>query len=410
MTHCLSPLPYGRQTIEDDDIAAVTAALQSGWLTSGPTTERFETAFAEAVGARHAIACSSGTAALHLTAAALRLEPGDAVIVPAVTFVATANAVRYVGAEVVFADVDPATGLMRPSDAEKALRIARARGLEPRALFPVHLAGQACEMPAMRALADRERLVVVEDACHAIGTAYEAASGDWARVGSCRHSTFTVFSMHPVKTITMGEGGVVTSNDPRLATTLRRLRNHGVERDHARFANAALAGDDEGGMNPWYHEFPELGFNYRASEINCALGLSQLGKLERFVGARRALVSRYEQELERLAPIVRPIARVPGCRTAWHLMAVHIDFASAGIGRAQLMRALSAEGIATQVHYIPVPWQPYYRERYGSAALPGAAAWYARCLSLPLFPTMSDADVVRVVSALKDALEGRTSR
>lgn len=394
-----SPLPYGRHSIDDDDIAAVAACLRSDWLTGGPMVDRFEAAFAAAVGARHAIVCSSGTAALHLACLALRLEPGDAVIVPAVTFVATANAVRLTGAEVVFADVDPETALMRPADLENAVVRAREAGHRLRAVIPVHLAGQVVDLAAIRAIADRHRIDVIEDGCHALGAQY-AVGAATVPVGACASSRMTVFSLHPVKSITMGEGGVVTTNVDTDAAMLRRLRNHGVVREGAQLVERGLADDRRGGTNPWYHEFPEVGLNYRASDLNCALGLSQLGKLHRFIGRRRSLASAYREALADLAPLVRPIPQVAGCNSAWHLLVVLIDFAAARTQRADLMRALAERGIATQVHYIPVPWQPCYRRRYGLVELPGAAGYYGRCLSLPLFPAMSEADVDRVVAGL----------
>ena len=230
-------LPYGRQFIEDDDVAAVEAVLRSDWLTCGPVVERLEAAFAEAVGAAEAVVCSSGTAALHLAGLALDLAPGDAVVVPAITFAATANAQRFCGAEVVFADVDPATGLMTPD--HLALAVARAidGGWRPKAVVPVHLNGQVCDMPEIASLAAELGLGVVEDACHAIGAEYRAADGRQLRVGACSHAVMTVFSLHPVKTATMGEGGVVTTNDSKTAARLRRLRTHGIARDPGAFVN-----------------------------------------------------------------------------------------------------------------------------------------------------------------------------
>jgi len=392
-------LPYGRQTVEDDDIAAVTQALRGDFLTTGPLVDRFEAAFAQRVGARFAVVCSSGTAAQHLTTLAMDLKPGAGAIVPAVTFLSTANAARYVGAEVIFADVAPDTGLM---EAEH-LRAALASAKDATAVFPVHLGGQCADMQAICDVARQNGLSVVEDACHAIGTTYETRAGEAVAVGTCAHSDMAVFSLHPVKTITMGEGGVITTNDPELAARLKRLRSHGMVRDAAFFVNSELAMDATGEANPWYYEMGEIGFNYRAPDINCALGLSQLSKLDRFVAARRALVDHYDRRLATLSPLVKPLSRT-ACMPGWHLYVALIDFQSAGMERAEFMAKLRERGVGSQVHYIPVHLQPYYRGRYGDAELPGAMAYYSRCLSLPLFPTMRDDDVDRVIDTLGELL------
>jgi UDP-4-amino-4,6-dideoxy-N-acetyl-beta-L-altrosamine transaminase len=392
-------LPYGRQLIEDDDIAAVVEVLRGDTLTTGPATESFDRLLAETVGAGHGVSCANGTAALHLAALALGLGPGDWVAVPAVTFLATANAARFVGADVLFTDVDPETGLMRPEDLEQAL--ATAGGRRVKAVFPVHLAGQSCAMPELAALARARGLHIVEDASHALGTSY----GEGARrIGGCAHSDMATFSFHPVKTVAMGEGGGVTTNDAALAARLKRLRSHGMTRVPEQFANPELAFDAEGNANPWYYEMAELGFNYRASDIHCALGLSQLRKLPRFIQRRRAVAERYDALLAPLAPLVRPTARQPGCNAAWHLYVTLIDFAAAGTTRAKVMRDLREHGIGTQVHYIPVCRQPYYQGLYGDQRLPGADAYYDRCLSLPLFAAMAPQDAERVVAAMKEVL------
>jgi len=395
------PLPYGRQVIEDDDIAAVVAALKSDTLTTGPAVGAFEAALARVTAAPQAVVCSSGTAALHLAALALDLGPGDAVVVPSLTFLATANAARYVGAEVVFADVAPDTGLMGPEHLEQAL--TRCNGLRPKAVFPVHLNGQCVAMAALAETARRHGLAVVEDACHAIGSQQDLPGG-WQPTGACAASDMTVFSFHPVKTVAMGEGGAVTTRDEALANRLRTLRCHGMERDPARFVQTEEAFDLDGSPLPWYSEMLAPGFNYRASDIVCALGTSQLAKLERFKTRRSELVAAYDAALAPLAPRVRPVGRIGHCRPAWHLQVALIDFAAAGTRRAQLMRALAERRIFTQVHYLPVHRQPYYRRRYGELALAGADAYYARCLSLPLFVGMTEDDVDDVVRAVADIL------
>ena len=398
-------IPYGCQTIEQDDIDAVTEVLRSGHLTTGPAVDAFEAALAEATGALDAVACANGTAALHLAAMALDLGPGDVVIVPAQTFLATANAVRFTGAQVVFSDVDADSGLMTAGHLSDALTTARARG-RPRALFVVHLNGQPAPMHDLAPIAREAGLAIVEDSCHAIGGRLPAMDdGREPPVGSCAWGDMATFSFHPVKTITMGEGGAVTVRDPAMARRLRRLRSHGMDRDPASFQHADAAFDANGEANPWYYEMAELGHNFRASDIQCALGRSQLAKLDRFVARRAELVARYDALLADLAPVVRPIARVEAGAPAWHLYPVLIDFETAGVSRATLMRQLREQGIGTQVHYIPVPDQPYWRDRAGVSDVKGARTYYSRVLSVPLFPAMEDGDVDLVANALRRRLD-----
>ncbi len=380
-------LPYGRQTIEDDDIAAVVEALKADFLTTGPTVEAFEDAFAEAVGARHAVACSNGTAALHLAMLALEVQAGEVVIAPSITFLATANCARYVGAEVVFADVDPGSGLMTPETLAEAL--TRLGGRKLRAVLPVHLRGDAVNLPGLAALANEAGAVLVEDAPHALGTNMTFANVA-ERVGDVRHSAMATFSFHPVKTIATGEGGMVTTSNPALAERLRTFRSHGMLRPM--------------GAEPWWYEMGEPGFNYRLPDILCALGLSQLAKLPRFAARRRALAKAYGAALAPLEPVLRIAQRPMWSDPVLHLMCVLIDFEAVGLCRRQVVDELRERGVGTQVHYIPVHRQPYYRERYGDLNLPGAEAWYAHCLSLPLYPGMTDEDVERVAEALKAVL------
>jgi UDP-4-amino-4,6-dideoxy-N-acetyl-beta-L-altrosamine transaminase len=385
-------LPYGRQTIEDDDVAAVAAALRADFLTTGPTVEAFETAFKTKIGAEHAVAVANGTATLHLAMMALGVgadeeKGGDVCIVPSVTFLATANCARYVGAEVVFADVDPDSGLMTPDTLAEALK--RTGDRRVKAILPVHLRGDVCDLPALKALADSVGAVLVEDAPHALGSA-ATFDGVAHTVGDGAYSAFASFSFHPVKTLATGEGGMLTTNDPALAARARSLRGHGMVRP--------------AGAAPWVYEMPELGFNYRIPDVLCALGISQLSKLDRFVARRRALTTLYVEQLTALAPHVKLAARPAGSDPALHLLTVLIDFQALGTTRLAVVEALKAQGVGSQVHYIPVHTQPYYQARYGALNLPGADAWYARCLTLPLYPGMGDADVDRVVEALKAAL------
>jgi len=395
-------LPYGRQSIDDADVAAVEDVLRGDWLTTGPNIEAFEGALCEIVGSDYAVACANGTAALHLAMLALDLKTGSAAVVPSVTFLATANAVRYVDGEVVFADVDPETGLMGVEHLEPAL--SRGGASDIKAVLPVHYAGQCSDPVGIEEISRHHSLAVIEDSAHAIGTTYAYPEGQ-AAVGSCSHSDMSVFSFHPVKTITMGEGGAITTNDPDRATKLRQLRNHGITRSPIDFVNAELAFDEHRQVNPWYYEMETVGFNYRASDVHCALGQSQLSKLDHFVVRRRELVELYDLKFADMAPILRPLGRVPGCKPGWHLYAVRIDFDEIGIDRAAFMRRLREKGIGSQVHYLPVHMQPYYRNRYGEIDLPGAENFYRSILSLPLFPSMGESDVDRVVSAVSELID-----
>ena len=393
-------LPYGRQVIEEDDIRAVCEVLRGDYLTTGPAVGRFETAFAKTVNAKHAVVCANGTAALYLAARALGLGPGTKIIVPSLTFLATASAPHLGGAEIVFADVDPDSGLMRPQDLAEAIgRAGRAD-----AVFNVHLNGQCGALEEIARVARTSGLKIVDDACHALGAAYLAEAGSPRLIGENAFCDLSVFSFHPVKAIAMGEGGAVTANDPGVAAVLARMRNHGMTREAGEFVNAPEAFEADGRPNPWYYELVEPGFNWRANDIQCALGLSQLAKLERFLARRRALAVAYDELLAPYAPRLKPVARQQNCLPAWHLYAVQIDFPSFGLTRAGFMRALAEEQIGSQVHYFPLHRQRYYAERYGAPSLPGADRYYARALSLPFFAAMNEDDVERVVRTMAKIL------
>jgi UDP-4-amino-4,6-dideoxy-N-acetyl-beta-L-altrosamine transaminase len=390
-----APLPYGRQLIEQDDIDAVAGVLRGEYLTTGPAVARFEEALARYVGARHAVVCANGTGALHMASRALGLGPGTKIVVPAITFLATANAPHMNGAEIVFADVDAATGLMTPATLKDALACAGRAD----AVFNVHLNGQCGELEEIAVIVRAQGMKLVDDACHALGASYVGTTTDPSRIGANAHADLSVFSFHPVKAIAMGEGGAVTTNDPSMAKRLMLARNHGMTRDPGDFSDPDAALDADGNPNPWYYELVEPEFNWRASDIQCALGLSQLGKLDRFLARRRAIVAAYDALLAPHAPILRPLARTRTCLPAWHLYVARIDFEAAGIPRAELMRRLSGDGIGTQVHYFPVHRQPYYAKRL-AATLPGADRYYAQALSLPLSAAMDESDAERVVRAL----------
>ncbi|MEL6747752.1 MAG: UDP-4-amino-4,6-dideoxy-N-acetyl-beta-L-altrosamine transaminase [Pseudomonadota bacterium] len=407
-------LPYGRQSVDEQDIQAVIAALKSDFLTTGPRVDAFEAALCEATNARHAVACNSGTAALHLATAGLGFGPGDTLVVPAVTFAASANCAAYVGSDVSFADVDPDTGLMTAETLEAALA-GLPQSAKPRGVVVVHLNGQSADMPGIAGVARAHNLRIIEDACHAIGADQRVGSGDGAatnaKVGACTLSDAATFSFHPVKTIAAGEAGAMMTNDPDLARRARAFRSHGITRDPEQFINNQEAGLTTGeSANPWYYEMQMLGFNYRLSDVLCALGTSQLSRLAQFVAQRRALAAHYDTRLAGHEALVRPVGRVTGGNPAWHLYAVRIDFEGLGTDRSAIMGALRARNVGTQVHYIPVPRLPYWSAKAnpgGRDGWPGADRYYGRTLSLPLFVGMTTNDVDRVVDTLLDLLSAR---
>ncbi len=377
-------LPYGRQNIEEDDIAAVVETLRSDFLTTGPKIAEFEKSVCEATGASEAVACSNATTALHLAALALDLKKGDCVIVPSLTFLATANAIRYAGVDVVFADVNPDTALMEGHHLEDALK--RCGSLKPRAVFPVHMAGQCVNLAEIREIADKHGLYVVADAAHAIGAQYAGKP-----VGSCHYEDMSIFSFHSVKTVAMGEGGIITTNNKEWAKRLRHLRSHGMVKMPE--------------VGPWYYEMSEIGYNFRVTDIQCALGISQMAKLKKFVARRQALVNLYDDLLKPLANAINPPARVPNCDPAWHLYQVRINFEEIGMDRATFMNKLLEKGVGTQVHYIPVHTQPYYTNLYGKLDLPGAQYFYEHTLSLPLYPSLQDDEARYVVQTIRSIIE-----
>lgn len=400
-------LPYGRQQISEDDIRAVSDVLRSDWLTQGPAVPAFEDALADRLDTDEVVACSSGTAALHLAMLSLGLGPGDAIVTSPITFVASANCARYVGAEVIFADVDPATGLIDPESVAAVLDGDRERRIK--AIIPVHLAGQPADLAALADLARPRNVWIVEDACHALGAEY--ADGKMIhKIGGNPHSDLSVFSFHPVKHIATGEGGAVSTAHPELAERMRRFRNHGLSREST--LNEDMALSPEGQRNPWYYEMDEPGYNYRLTDIQAALGLQQLKQLSWSLERRREIAAQYRSLIKEMFPdgAVTPLTIGPGVSHAYHLFIVRIDFDRLGVSRATVMNRLRSRGIGAQVHYIPVHLQPYYRRLCGTApgSFPQAERYYQQALSLPMYPGLTVSDVTRVMEELAGALERKT--
>jgi UDP-4-amino-4,6-dideoxy-N-acetyl-beta-L-altrosamine transaminase len=379
-------LPYGRQSIDEADIAAVVAVLQSDFLTQGPAIPRFEKSVTDWCGAKHGIAMSNGTATLHCAAKALGLGHGDYLWTSPITFVASANAGRYCGAKVDFVDVDPGTILMCPERLEQKLVQAEKDGKLPKIVVPVHFAGQSCDMPRIHALGQKYGFKIIEDAAHALGGEFEGE-----KIGNCRWSDAASHSFHPVKIITSGEGGMITTNDDELAWRIATLRTHGITRDAARMVNESHGG--------WYYEQLELGFNYRMTDMQAALGASQMTKLEAFAARRREIADLYDRELAVLP--LRPLARDPRGISGWHLYMIRLNLAESRSTRREVFDSLRAQGIGVNVHYIPVHLQPDYQKLGFSAGMyPEAERYYEEAITLPMFPVMTDADVRRVREAL----------
>jgi len=418
-------IPYGRQTIDEDDIRAVTEVLRSDWLTTGPKVEEFEQAVADYVGVKYAVAVNSGTAALHCAMYALGIGPGDEVIVPPMTFAATANCVVYQGRTPVFADVDPDTLLLDPAKVEEKITE------KARAIIGVDYAGQPCDWDRLREIADKHKLRLVADGCHALGAEYKGR-----KVGSL--ADMTIFSFHPVKHITTGEGGMITTDDAELAERMRLFRTHGITRDPKQFALS-----DEVSMPsapssmllapcslPFYYEMVDLGYNYRITDFQCALGISQLQKLPKFLERRRKIAARYDKALKSIPGIeplglradVLPSAQsenraspsssdsllsAPCSLHSYHLYVIRIDSNILGIDRTTLFTKLWEKGIGVNVHYIPVHLQPFYREKFHTSPglCPIAEAAYEQIISIPMFPGMMDADVKAVIEAISTSIK-----
>lgn len=380
-------IPYGRQWLDSDDRAAVLSVLESDWLTQGPAVPRFERAVADFCGVAHGVAVCNGTAALHLACLALDVGPGDRVWTSPLTFVASANCARYCDATVDFVDIDPETLNLSPRRLAEKLLVARHEDRLPKAVIPVHFAGRCCDMDAIGDLAQEFGFKVIEDASHALG-----ARDANAMVGACRRSDIVTTSFHPVKLVTTGEGGMLMTRTAQAAERLARLRSHGITRDEA-----SMSSPSEG---PWYYQQIELGFNFRMTDIQAALGASQMAKLPRFLERRRELVRRYRTTMAGL-PISLPLDDADD-DSAWHLFVVRVPAER----RRPIFESLRSSGIGVNVHYIPVHLQPdYYRLGFRPGQFPEAENYYAEAITLPLYPAMSDAEQDRVVEALERALK-----
>lgn len=377
-------LPYGRQSIGDEEARRVRDVLASDWLTQGPTVTEFEAGLNRVCGSSHAIATSHGTTALYLACRAAGLGPGDRFLTSPITFVATANAGLLCGAEPVFVDIDPETFNM---DMAKAVKVL-AKDKRIKVVLPVHMGGRVCDMEKLAKACTKRNVTIIEDACHAIGGRWQDNAGDWHTVGDGAYSSMTCFSFHPVKTLTTGEGGAVLTNDDELATRLRLLCNHGITRDPERV---------QPGREPWHYEMHELSLNGRLTDFQAAIGLVQIDKLPRLKKRRAELVRRYDEAFAELDGVT-PQARPNDDDSCWHLMIIRTR------GRTGLYEYLLSKDIRAQVHYIPVHTQPYYQDNYGTKQgdYPVAEKYYTQALSLPLYPDLTDADQDRVITAIKE--------
>jgi UDP-4-amino-4,6-dideoxy-N-acetyl-beta-L-altrosamine transaminase len=382
-------IPYGRQNISEVDIESVVQVLRSDFLTQGPQVPAFEASVARRVCASHAIAVNSATSALHMACLALNLGPGDWLWTSPNSFVASANCGVYCGAQVDFVDIDPKTYNMSVQALADKLAMAKREGRLPKVVIPVHFAGQSCDIGAIAALAEKYGFKVIEDASHAIGSRWQGT-----HVGACQHSDITVFSFHPVKIITTAEGGLLTTRDAGIGRKLADLRSHGITREPARLEYA-----NQGG---WYYEQQCLGYNYRMTELQAALGVSQMCELDRFIARRHELVARYEDGLKGL-PIVCPFQH-PDSNSAFHLYVIQVA-EGAQIDRRQLFDALRGSGILVNVHYIPIHLQPFYRRMgFQSGDFPVAEAYYSRAISLPLYAGLTDSDQDYVIQKIKESV------
>ena len=387
----MKTIPYGHQWINEDDIKEVVKVLKSDWITQGSKVKEFENALCKYTGAKYAVAVSSGTAALHIACLAAGIKPGDEVITSPITFVASANCILYCGGSPVFADVQKDTANIDPEEIKKKINN------RTNAIIPVHFAGHPCDLEQIYRIAKKHNLNVIEDACHALGGEYKA-NGKWLRIGSCKHSDMAIFSFHPVKSITTGEGGTVLTNNKKYYEKLLILRNHGITKNASRFTvhNPRFTGH-------WYYEMQELGFNYRITDFQCALGLSQLKKNKNFIERRKEIVDIYNREIHGIGEIELPVER-KYVSSSWHIYYIRLKDASK---RKFIFQKLRENGIYVQVHYIPIHLQPFYRKilGYKIGDFKMAEDYYSRTITLPLYPLMKDCQVKKVVNVVKKYLK-----
>jgi len=379
-------LSYGKQWIDQDDIDAVVKTLKGDFLTQGTKIKEFEEKICEVTGAKLCVAVSNGTAALHLAVKSLNIKKGMKGITSPITFVASSNSMIYSDIKPVFADIEKKTYCIKPDKIKEKITE------NTRLIIPVHFAGQPANMKEIKKIADENNLFIIEDASHAIGSKYQNGES----VGSCCYSDMTIFSFHPVKTITSAEGGAITTNNKELYEKLRLLRNHGITKNSLKFSTRHSKLNE-----PWYHEMQILGYNYRLSDIHSSLGISQLKKLDRFVERRREIIKKYNKAFQNIDWLTIPYER-PGLYSAFHLYVLQIDFDKIGKSRKQVMEELRSKNIGTQVHYIPVHTQPYYMKKFGYkwGDYPVAEEYYTKALSIPLYPKMTDEDVNYVIKSI----------
>jgi UDP-4-amino-4,6-dideoxy-N-acetyl-beta-L-altrosamine transaminase len=383
-------IPYARQSINQGDIDAVVEVLKSDYLTQGPVVPQFESAVAYLVHAKHAVTGNSATSLLHIACLALGVGKGDIVWTSPISFAASANCALYCGAEVDFVDVDPDTFNMSVTALAEKLETAKKTNSLPKVIIPVHMGGQSCEMEEISALARKHGISIIEDASHAIGGFYNSQ-----RIGDCAYSDITVFSFHPVKIITTGEGGMATTQNDSLAEKMRSLRSHGITRDEHDYINAS--------DGPWYYEQQDLGFNYRLTDIAAALGISQLSRIDSFIETRNDIAKRYDSAFS-TTKIKMPRV-LPECTSAFHLYICRFDFASANISRIQLFESLKQDGVMLNLHYIPIYRHPYYQKLgFIPSNFPHAEQFYAEAFSIPMFVGLDEKDQESVVSQLLNAL------
>jgi len=397
-------LPYGKQSITDADKQAVLEALEADFLTTGPRVTEFEEAFAVYLDVPHAVAFANATAALHIACLVLGVRPGDTVLAPSMSFAASTNCAAYAGARIGFLDCDPVSGLVTPETFAAAADRCKADGYPAKVAIIVHINGEAADMAGISKEAEKRGIALIEDSCHALGTTYTDHEGEIRKIGSCQYSAFSSYSFHPVKTITTGEGGMLTCKDAELASKVALLRSHGITRDAEDFECHERAFDEDGKANPWYYEMQMLGFNYRLTDIACALGLSQLTRMPEIAKRRREMKAIYDELFSKSNLNVTVIPTAQGSDPVRHLYPILVDYEAHGMTRAQFCSRLRDKGIGTQVHYIPTHMQPFYIRHYGEQRLAGAESYYEKVISLPFYPGLSDEDIGRVFASIQDVL------